>query len=497
MSAQVLPQGKTTLNPADKKDEKPYEYIPIDPEYWDKVLDNLEYERYSEMVSSGLGLAEEMGVDSDEGLEGLLSAAIGLRHLKVSFAASILLQEIIQKRINSQLSQKALSELDLITQNFYYDPQVISEDLLNSNDFGSLHPDNQSFVSYHVSIQSLINGYKGWGSKELKKVKYDSYWGQKLIYQKALNEVSQGKLDEAEARFSQLTQMPNVHPNIKKRSELQIARISFEKKDYTKASNIYRTLRDFHPREKGRILLERAWSLYYLKDYSEALGILKALKSPVFEASSTPERFILEMIIYKQLCYYDTVSQTAREYYDFYAPALGAIKKRRKLATVPEIARMALMNFQIQEQANFINQLRDELDLMVQLDLNDYKFFKEYPRYYREKDKEVQERLNHAMDRFFPQILDDVLDSEEQVKFLDYTAKIDALRVVRRGEERDYQSEKINYVQFNKIFWPVDTEFWQDEYDDYKVLLKSQCDNSMPSSSEDSEIIKQFGEEFK
>ncbi len=497
MSAQVLPDGRTTQNPQDVREEKPYDYIPVDVDFWEKIEDHIAYKRYTEMISAGLGVAEEMGVDSDEGLEGMLAAAMGLRLHNISYASSLLLREIIKKRLNTELAQKALYELDLIAQNFYYDPVEISDDLLNSNEFGQLHPDVQNFVSFHIGLSDLINGYRIWASKELKKVKYESYWGQKITYQKALNEVSQGKLDEAEARFSQLTQLPTVHPNIKKRSQLQIARISFERKDFKKASNIYRDLRDFHVREKGRILLERAWSLYYLKEYSEALGILKALKSPYFEVSSTPERFILEMIIFKQLCYYDTVSQSAREYYDFYAPALGAIKKRKKLNVEATVARMALMNFQIQEQANFINQLRDELDLMVELDINDYKFFKDYPRLYREKDKEVQQRLNHEMERFFPQILDDILDSEEQVKFLDYTAKIDALRIIRRGEDRSYESEKINYVQFDKIFWPVEDEYWLDEYDDFKLLIRSQCDQTLPSSSEDSDLIKQFGEEFK
>jgi hypothetical protein len=158
---------------------------------------------------------------------------------------------------------------------------------------------------------------------------------------------------------------------------------------------------------------------------------------------------------------------------------------------------MALMNFQIQEEANFINQLRDELDRMIELDLNDFKFLKDYPKLYREKDKEVQARLDFRMERFFPQILDDILDSEEQVKFLDYTAKIDALRIIRKGEDRSYQSEQISYVQFDKIFWPVEDEYWLDEYDDFKVLIKSQCDQALPSSSEDTDLIKQFGEEFK
>jgi len=370
------------------------------------------------------------------------------------------------------------------------------DDFLNSNEFGTLHPDVQSFVSYYVSLNDLINGFRNWSKIEGAQVQSQSYWAQKTQYFKSLNEITQNKLDEAEARLSRIYQNPKTE-KLKNRANLQIARISFERKNFTKAANIYKELRDFPQREKGRILLERAWSNYYLKNYSESLGILQGLKAPDYMVSVSPERYVLEMIIYKQLCYFEKVSEVAKEYYSVFNPAIKDIKKRKDLKKNLVVSQLAMSSMRMQDQANFVNQLRDELESVQELDLKEYKYFKNIEANYKNKDLEIQKRLYQLMENVYPMVSEDILDSEEQVKFLDYTAKLDALRIVRKGEERTYQSEKISYVNFDKIYWPVEEEYWTDELEDYQVLIRSQCDQSMPSSSSDEGIIRQFGEEFK
>lgn len=489
--------GKSTALPFLDKMEKPYEYEPIDPDYWSGVEDKLKDENYSKVIEGGLELGEDYGSDSDDALEGLLAVGIALRELKLYFASTLVLKDVALKRISSELAQKALYELSLIDQDSYLDPLDMVDDFLNSNEFGTLHPDVQSFVSYYVSMSDLINGFRDWSKIEASQVKHESYWNFKTQYLKGLNEITQGKLDEAESRLTKITQNEKASERLKKRANLQIARISFEKKNFIKAADIYKELKDFPAREKGRILLERAWSNYYLKNYSESLGILQGLKAPVYMVSVSPERYVLEMIIYKQLCYFEKVSEVAKEYYDVFGKAIKDIKKRKDLKKDTVISQYVMSNMRVQEQANFINQLRDELAVVHDLNLKGYKYFKDIEDRYKNKDQEIQKRLYLQLDQLYPAAAEDILDSEEQVKFLDYTAKLDALRIVRKGEERNYQSQKISYVKFDKVYWPVEEEYWIDELDDYQVLIKSQCDQSLPSSSGDEGIIKQFGEEFK
>jgi hypothetical protein len=492
-----VPSGSTTDVPIEDKKLLPYKYVPVDPDYWQDVEDKLTDNNNIKVIQKGLSLSEEFGADTDDAIEGLLATGIALKNMKLYYASTLILTDVIKKKISSEMAQKALFELGQIDQEALIDPQDVIDDLLNSNEFGELHPDVQSFVSYYTGMSDLINGFRDWAKKESDNVKENSFWGQKTIYLKGLSEVAQNKLDEAEARFSRLSQAETTSNYFKKRSLLQIARISFERKDYTKANQIYHDLREFPPREKGRILLERAWSLFYLRNYSEALGLLQALKSPVYMVSATPERYILEMLIYKELCYYDKVSEVAKEYYEVFGQSLKNIKKRRDLKKDTALAHMALTNMRLQEQANFIDMLRDEVRTVEDINLKDYAYFKDIIKKYQDKDKEVQQRLYLKMESILPQAAEEVIDSEEQVKFLDYTAKLDALRIARPGEDRNYKAEKMSYVKFDKVFWPVENEFWIDELDDYRVLIKSQCDDAMPSSSDDENIIKQFGKEFQ
>ncbi len=489
--------GKTTASPFLTKDEKPYAYEAIDPRFWNQVEDDLEDKNYLKVIEKGLDLTEEFGADSDDAIEGMLAAGVALRHLKLYYASTLVLKSVVSKKISSEMAQKALFELSLIDQDSFLDPVDMIDDFLNSNEFGNLHPEVQSFVSYYTSMSDLINGFADWSKSESDKVAPGSHWHLKTTYLKAINEITQGKLDAAEARFGRLIKNPNIHPKLKDRAKLQIARISFEKKDFIKAASLYKELKDFPLREKGRILLERAWANYYLKNLSESLGILQGLKSPTYMVSASPERYILEMIIYKQLCYFEKVSEVAKEYYNVFGDAIKDIRKRRDLKKNIVASQFAMANMRLQEQANFINQLRDEIEKIKELDLNDYKYFKDVEAWYKNKEQEVQKRLFFMLDKSFPQVSEEILDSEEQVKFLDYTAKLDALRIVKRGEERTYKSDKISYVKFENVYWPVEEEYWIDELDDYQVLIRSQCDISMPSSSSDEDIIKQFGEEFR
>ena len=59
-------------------------------------------------------------------------------------------------------------------------------------------------------------------------------------------------------------------------------------------------------------------------------------------------------------------------------------------------------------------------------------------------------------------------------------SKLDALRVIRRGEDRNYVSERIPTSTFDRIYWPIRkkfgiTEHWTNELEDYKMLISSRC----------------------
>ncbi len=495
----VAPQNTTLIDPSQKdKKQTPFRYESIDSDFWKTVEDDLSTENYASLIVRGAKQIKNFGEDSEESWEGHLAVGMGLRNLKLYFAATKVFSNIIKKRLGSMVSQKAIQELSIIAQNNGYDKLEIGDDLLVSNEFGIVHPEIQNFISFHVGFYDLVNGYREWAAREFNLIQDNSYWGQKVNYYKSLAEVARGLVDSAEIRLTNIANSPNADSNLKNLANLQIARLNFEKKEYGRAAQYYEALKSEFPlREKGRVLLEFAWTKYYLQDYSKALGILKGLKAPMFDPSIQPERYILEMIIYKQLCYFEEVSKTANEFAKKFGPSIELIRKRKELKTDPVLSAMAMLDLKLQYTANLITQLRTEYDEIKEFDIDAYVGFKDIMAAYASKDRELQQRLYLQIDERMNDVADLVLDVEEQVKFLDYTARLDALRVVPKGEERNYKSERISFVKFDKIYWPVVDEFWMDEIDDLKILIDSKCDGSLPSPPTNRDLIKKFGEEFE
>ena len=193
------------------------------------------------------------------------------------------------------------------------------------------------------------------------------------------------------------------------------------------------------------------------------------------------------MVIYKQLCHYETVKETVAKFNQTFAPAFEAIQSRKPLEKNPIIARRALLDYDLQTEANFVDLIQRELEDLRSYNWRNLKFYEETLQAYESKIPELKLRLESHIRRKAPKIAEELLDAKEQVDFLDYSAQLDALRIVRRGENRNYRSESINYLRFDTIFWIFKGEYWLDEPSDYRVLISSQCErdpSTMPTGTE-------------
>lgn len=479
--AQTTPdtQGKSTsgLKLPEKEELKPYKYEPVDLVFWAKVENLMSDKNYPEIVYLGAENMEVFDISTPEYAEGKLAIGMALMNMKFTYAASSLFMEVAKDRIGTHLGYAALHYLDEITQKYYYDPKELTEDFLNSYEFGELPPKVQSFVSFHQAVYNSAFGFEKWASPEYKKIHKFSYWHFQWMYLSALAHINKNMPETALRIFKTMVDDPNTPPTLKDKASINIARLIFEEGQFEQSLELYNQL-TLDIREKGRVLLERAWATYYLKDYSQALGMLRALEAPYFDASINYESYILEMVIYKQLCHYETVIEAVDRFKSRFKSAFDTIQNRQPLEANPTIARMALLEYDIQDQANFVDQLRREYDELKAYSWKEFPFFQDMLAKYIAKDKEMQIRLKDDIRRKSTRIAEDLLDAREQVDFLDYSAKLDALRIVRKGENRNYTSEKINYLKFDTIFWLFGGEYWLDELPDFKVLITSQCENN-------------------
>lgn len=482
-----------------KEPDLPYKYEAIDVDFWQKVTEDLTTENFSSIVDRGQEVLKARGAQSEEGAEGELATAIGLKSLKISWGASHILMRLARSNLGSQIAQGALYHLDDIAQKFLTDSEELSEDFLNSQEFGPVHPDIQSFISFHVALYNQAYGFSKWVEPELKRVRPNSYWSSRYRYMVAIGDAARNRTDSAFEKLKRLAVAPETPEPIRNYAEFQLARLIFEKGDLQKAYDIYTGLEGLPVRERGRIVLERAWSKYYMRDYAKALGLLEGLEAPFFAPSRLPEQYVLKMLLYKTLCHYESVESSAEQFRKIYAQSFRNIRKRKDLTTDQALVSRALMGGQLQELANFINQLREERSRLNDYKWDEYEFYDKMLEAYTRKEKQVRERIQLLLQQKTREAAEELLDVEEQVAFLDYTAKLDRLRIVQRGERRDYQSERVSYLTFDRIYWPVQEEYWLDELENFTVILKSRCnqDQADPSKESKGKSEDSLPEEFQ
>lgn len=476
------------------EEEKPFKYIPVDPGLWEEVEKELKLGNTLALIYKGANQEADFGSSSAEGAEGRLMIARALMLKEFYYGAFHILGKLAKERIGTKIGSQAMQWLGEITQLSLY-PKKELETLMVTNEFSDLHPSIQSFVGYHQAFYYERMGFPKWADRAYSEIKKESYWDYLLKYWKAVSAVARGKIEPAKEQFRVLKEDERLPLRLREQAALQYSRLLFEEGFFEASFGIYSALRTLPLREQGRIQLERAWTQYYLKNYSKALGILTALKAPYFQTSFTPEQMILEMIIYKELCYYEAVEETAKRFRKIYNKSLAQIRARKPLKNDLQLFYMAALNKDIQDEANLIYQLREEHKKLKGYNWSSYAFYDPLIEAYQRMDKTLQLRMDMKLEEQARVVANELLDAEEQVAFLEYTARLDALRIVRRGEEREYKSEKISYFKFDRVFWPVNNEFWTDESGDYTVLVSSRCGRSSTNNQKKSE--KDLEREFK
>ncbi len=452
----------------------PFTYVPVDGDYWARVNDLLAKKRAVTVVEEGAARASQRERSTPVGAEGLLAAGIGLRELGYSFGSFWLLQDLAKEQAGTRIGEAALYNIDQIVRIYPIDDFTL-ETLLSGFDFSRLDPDVQSFVSYHRGHYSRRLGFDNWAKNDFALIAKDTFWDFRQRYFDALQMLANDRLDEALESMVKLREDPKVPAGVKRDLELQSARLLFEKGEFQSAAELYKQL-DLTVREKGRVILERAWANYYAKNYSKALGLLAALRAPYFDPSLHHERYVLEMIIFRELCQFDSVEEVAIDFREKFGKSLRAIRERKPLREDRVMANMALLDRRFQSMATFIGQMRIErrkLDESRQL--KKVSFFSPLVAAYTRKEAEVQERLDLTLEGQARLIAVDLLDATEQIEFIDYTSKLSALRVDPDSQQEYYQREKVPYTRFDKIYWRVTSEHWSDEFEDYKYLISDKC----------------------
>ncbi|NQZ00462.1 MAG: hypothetical protein HRT45_07315 [Bdellovibrionales bacterium] len=460
----------------EKKKIEPFEYVPVISEFWEKVEKHLKEKQYVEILKVSQKELEQYGEITPEGQEAYLAMGIGFSKLKLKGIAFFDWMMVANSQKGTMVGDMALFQLSQLLQN----NPMSTEDLFRLFDnyqVENRHPDIQDLVSYYKGLALLKYGHSDWGVRLLDQVRPESYWGQMYLYWSAVALVAADKVKEAEEIFKQLYEQENQAPRVRDLAGQQLARLIFEKGEFEKAFALYEEKRDLGLREKGRLLLEKAWTKFYLGDYGRSMGILHALKSPFFKASQTYEAFILEMLIFRQLCQYDFVKFSADVFRKRFGKSIKRIQARATLKRDPNLFGLAVMNLSLQDKANLIALLREDVKSIEDNSaLKNHKLMKRVRGVYKTQLKRLQFEMDLALEPALREVGNELLRADEQIKFLEYISSLDALKLSEGKGGEAYKASRISNFEFEKIYWPVSSEYWYDELEDYSMKISSVCE---------------------
>jgi len=463
----------------DNNHEKFY-YHPINVSLWSAV-DNLIAKNQARVVFSLKELANHAakpGVTDEAKL--LLAKALVATHLPVH--AQYLLTRVATQSLGTRQAAEALRMIYQIAKEHGIDDTYL-EDFAFDLDTKIDDPEARSMIEYYRARSLMRKGYLKWAQQALLNIEPKSTWGKELQYDRTLQILDAGDSANAYTQFEALSHDPETRRPTADMARLALARLVFERTDYSGAISTYLKI-DLPTRERARSLNELAWSYYYDKSYGRALGVIKALKSPYYQDVLSPETFVLEMLIYRELCHFRTVKQLAGYFITKFMPVYSAIEDRSSLENVPQFLQMALQEGILQRRAYAIQQVRSERQELRVASWSDEELRRALIAQGERRERIIDAEINRMLKSRIERIGNWFLDLREQVWFLDYES---SMRMIQAGEDQNseaYQPPKAKLSMPDELFWPVNSEAWFDELLDYNVLIVDSCKagRTMPNS---------------
>ena len=463
-------------NPFEK--EKPFEYIPLNKKFWDEYL-LLKKDKNFEQINKLIVDQDVKKLKDNEKAEVYLAFAETAYEQNHPFISLVAVFEINRLFPLSNQSIMSYFIIESIVKNYnIYDRVLVSESFLDQDvDLTNTKIPNEikSFLGYLFSENIYQKRYKNKFKNFDSFILPESEWAFRKDYERGLYELFNNRIDEAIKIFDRLRQNESASVFLRNKSQRQLARLLFEKGDFEKSFDYLKLLQSIQD-DTGSLLLERAWNKYYLKHYSKSLGLLTALNDSMFSKTQTPESDVLQMLIYKELCHYESVFEINNLFQKRYSKSITRIKKRGNLMEDPLLKKWALQNYQLKLEASYITGIRADKKWM-----NKYFSSSEINKFFEAKalakEKQLDDSISVLLRKEIRKVSEKLLDFNEQVNFLDYQTKVDSLKLKKNTKDANYRPESISLVTFDRLYWKYEGELWIDEIENLRVLIKSQCEN--------------------
>lgn len=209
---------------------------------------------------------------------------------------------------------------------------------------GDIEPEGDyGFANSYNLYKYILNEEKGmdrWAAQYYEKIDHVGF--AKYRFYLAVRAYAKGDLSAAEDHLREVLSKDTGEGSgaLAAKAARMLARIQFERKEFTKALDIYTSfLLRMNPALPSD-WLEAGWTLYHLKKFPEALGILYNLESRAAGPLVQLEKYTLRALIYRESCDVASAEALIASFDREFGTILGAIKRGEPFSRYPRLAQI-------------------------------------------------------------------------------------------------------------------------------------------------------------
>jgi hypothetical protein len=399
-------------------------------------------------------------------------ADLGLKH-----AAAVYFAKIARERTNPAVLPRALEELRTF-EDVPHDEVMIDEQVFGVLDLGFVPDEIAAFAHYQQGLFDLRLGNERWAEMHFNKLPETSVEASRAKFATLVMRLKQQKeiTQEMVDQFLALSKDEKLTREARNEAILAVARLRYEKKDYTGALEAYEGVM-LPPLDPGRasLYLEEAWTRYQLGQIHAAMGLLTTLDAPSFRDEFLPDKYLLRAFVYRDLCQYLPAKRAAKELTRKFADSLEAIREREDLTQDVRLRRAASSHGATKRASKFLDTLDSEGERLGRYSGSFGErliahLTKLYDLAHAEATRIHEQRLREAV----REEADRLLKGAEQVRLMEYEVGLKLYERIKKGAKL-VQVEGDQALSPTQVAFRFDGEYWNDELRDYRFRLQSRC----------------------
>ena len=471
-SEKQAPAGQNGSDTAKQEGEDADRHFSLDG------YDHYAHRRYEEALESLFEFLGRRTIDDQDYEWAEFFFGISLKRLGFSHAAVDSLTNVVTRKPNPKIVSYTLEVLEAVSRELPFDRDMLIDRGLCDQSYGFVDKKINDFVHYYQGEYDWEHGLFNWGDEHFAQIEKGSYYYDKYLFRRALREISEDHIDAAVATLKDvLLKLPDGD-RLKDDVRKTLARLYYERGKFTQADFLYQQI-EMNIVEQAQNLLERAWAQYRMGNLERAMGLLYSFEAPSYRNSFTPEFYILKSFIYKDVCHYKSAMHVLDQFKERYGQALDKIYSRGAIQDNQAMLLVILNKPWVKRVWDYLELLDKEQGKLSQIHHPELSAY--LNNLYDLKRQQYEQRFRLLVRDEYEKMANDMLRFEEEANLMEYEIGTDMYQRVSAltfKEETAETAEAEKEEQAPKAIYNFQGEFWNDELDDYEVVLPNKCDSA-------------------